>query len=200
MARRQVNKGNPAAMLQLGFYYARGSYGLAPSRTKAAQLYRRAADLGYVQAMYKLGMVYETGIGVKLDMKEAVKYYRMAANRGCADAQLSYGRLFHEGSSVTQQDYAEGARLYKLAADQGLTSAEFNLGLGYVNGQGVAEDYAEASRWFERAAAKGDAQAAVALEKVGNLRAYCEALRANDAEMNAEMSRLLAMVGFGFEG
>ena len=81
-----------------------------------------------------------------------------------------------------------------------MTSAEFNLGLGYVNGQGVAQDYAEAFRWLERAAAKGYAQAAVALEKVGALRAYSGSIRANDAEMNAEMSRLLAMVGFGFEG
>ena len=43
-----------------------------------------------------------------------------------------------------------------MAAVQGLTEAEYGLGVMYKNGNGVARDIAEATRWFERAAAKGD--------------------------------------------
>ena len=60
------------------------------------------------------------------------------------------------GNGVTQ-DYAETVRLYKLAADQGFTDAESNLGVAYATGRGVERDLAvaEATRWLERAAAKG---------------------------------------------
>ena len=34
-----------------------------------------------------------------------------------------------------------------------------DLGLLYANGQGVAQDYAKAREWFEKAADKGDASA-----------------------------------------
>jgi len=37
--------------------------------------------------------------------------------------------------------------------------AEYNLGLMYELGRGVARDAAEAKRWYERAAAKGDEDA-----------------------------------------
>ena len=103
-----------------------------------------------------------SGEGVKLDKKKAVKYYRMAADRGYTKAQSALGFCFRYGEGVAQ-DGAEAFRFYKLAADQGLTSAEHNLGAMYANGYGVARDVAEAVRWFERAAAKGHEPAKAAL-------------------------------------
>jgi TPR repeat protein len=41
-----------------------------------------------------------------------------------------------------------------------------SLGLLYVNGHGVARDYAKAREWYEKAADKGDASATVALENL----------------------------------
>ena len=37
--------------------------------------------------------------------------------------------------------------------------AQFNLGFMYANGQGVQQDYAEAVKWYRRAADQGDADA-----------------------------------------
>ena len=50
---------------------------------------------------------------------------------------------------------AAKAHSHKLAADQGYTEAEYNLGVAYEIGEGVEEDVAEATHWFERAAARG---------------------------------------------
>ena len=50
-------------------------------------------------------------------------------------------------------------RWYQLAAEQGDASAQANLGVMYVNGEGVPEDDREAVRWFRLAAEQGDASA-----------------------------------------
>ena len=42
---------------------------------------------------------------------------------------------------------------------KGDASGQINLGLMYVNGQGVAQNYAKAFEWFSKAAAQGDASA-----------------------------------------
>ena len=52
------------------------------------------------------------------------------------------------------------------AADQGHAEAQFNLGLMYANGDGVAQNYAEAVKWFRKAADQGLAGAQSSL---GNL-------------------------------
>ena len=45
------------------------------------------------------------------------------------------------------------------AAEEGDPQAQCYLGVCYQNGQGVAQDYSEAVRWFRRAAEQNDAVA-----------------------------------------
>ena len=45
------------------------------------------------------------------------------------------------------------------AADQGHAEAQLNLGAMYGKGQGVAQDYSAAMKWYRMAADQGDAQA-----------------------------------------
>lgn len=52
-----------------------------------------------------------------------------------------------------------GGLQYRLAAEQGNPNAQYNLGLLYVNGLGVSQDYAEALKWFKLSADNGDASA-----------------------------------------
>jgi TPR repeat protein len=55
---------------------------------------------------------------------------------------------------VAQND-AEAAKWYKMAADQGVAGAQNNLGIMYVQGRGVGQDYALAHMWFDLAAGQG---------------------------------------------
>jgi TPR repeat protein len=48
---------------------------------------------------------------------------------------------------------------WRSLADQGFAEAQFILGMMYAQGQGVAQNYAEAARWFRRAAEQGDPRA-----------------------------------------
>jgi len=49
------------------------------------------------------------------------------------------------------QDYAEAVRWFRKAAEQGDAQAQFNLGLMYVNGKGVRQNYKIAKEWVGKA-------------------------------------------------
>ena len=52
-------------------------------------------------------------------------------------------------------DYATALRLFQQSADQGSATAQFNVGTMYANGQGVAQNYVLAYKWFSLSAAQG---------------------------------------------
>ena len=68
---------------------------------------------------------------------------------------------FDEGVAAHKRgDYATALREFRpLAELLGEASAQFNIGIMYDKGQGVAQDYAEAVRWYRKAAAQGNAGA-----------------------------------------
>ena len=56
---------------------------------------------------------------------------------------------------------------FRRAADQGSAVAQSNLGLMYANGEGVAQDNAEAEKWLNLAANQGDEIARQNLASLG---------------------------------
>ena len=93
---------------------------------------------------------------------EALKWYRLAAAQGDAQAQSNVGHMYETGRGVAQS-YGDAAPWYRRAADQGLATAQYNLGVLYDNGHGVSRDYQEAAKWYRLAAAQGDADAQYSL-------------------------------------
>jgi hypothetical protein len=90
-----------------------------------------------------MGVTLQKGRGVTQDYAEAVRWYRLAAAQGCADAQYNLGFMFRDGLGVTQ-DNAEAVRWIQLAAVQGDVQAQMYLGIIDEKGHCVAQDYAEA--------------------------------------------------------
>ena len=78
------------------------------------------------------------GLGVAKDSAEARRWWRLAAAKGHAGAQLNLGLMYYVGISVVQ-DYAEAAKWYRLAAEQGNEVAQSNLARMYADGEGVAK-------------------------------------------------------------
>ena len=89
------------------------------------------------------------------DYAEDVKWYRLAAEQGIADAQTNLGYMYEKGQGVLQ-DYAEAVKWYRLAAEQGHAKAQTNLGLMYDNGNGVPQDSVVAHMWYNIGAANGN--------------------------------------------
>jgi TPR repeat protein len=107
--------------------------------------------------------MYARGQGVPQDFKEALKWYKLAAEDGlspsAAPAQYNLGVMYKNGQGVVQ-DYSEAVKWYKRAASKGQASAQVNLGLMYERGEGVSIDNVRAHMWLNLAAASGNASAA----------------------------------------
>ena len=56
-------------------------------------------------------------------------------------------------------DFETAFREFSRAAEAGLDLAQYNLAILYFTGQGVEQDYAQASHWLGKASAGGDTQA-----------------------------------------
>ena len=64
---------------------------------KAAELFKKAADQGHVDAQNNLGVMYFTGEGVERDEKKAVMWFEKAAAQGNADAQANLDAIKSAG-------------------------------------------------------------------------------------------------------
>ena len=59
--------------------------------------WRAATDQSHIQAEYQLGLLYEQGLGVALNLEEARRCYRLATIQGHTGAQYQLGNLFDKG-------------------------------------------------------------------------------------------------------
>lgn len=59
---------------------------------------------GHAGAQYNLGLMYANSQGAPQDDVEAVRWYRLAADRGDAIAQYQFGLAYRDGEGVPQDD------------------------------------------------------------------------------------------------
>lgn len=83
----------------------------------AIRWYQEMAAKGDVGAKYNLGMMYETGWSVPIDIEKAVRWYRDAANGGNAEAQLRLGMIYYLGLG-RDQSKIKGESWIRKAANQ----------------------------------------------------------------------------------
>jgi hypothetical protein len=114
---------------------------------------------------------------------ETARRYKLAADRGDADAQLNLGMMYGTGRGGLAPDPREAARLYKLSADQGNALAQLQLAYMYENGDVLPKDWREAGRLYRLAADQGNAEAQANLADfyergdAGLRKNACEAVR-----------------------
>ncbi len=149
-----------AELQKAGEAYNKGDY------TTAYPIYKKYAYHRLFSAgnQTSLGYMYSKGLGVKEDHKQAVYWYRKAADQGYDLAQYNLGVKYDNGEGVTQ-DYKQAVYWYRKAADQGYANAQHNLALKYYKGEGVTQDYKQTIYWYRKAADQGlvDAQYNLAL-------------------------------------
>ena len=74
---------------------------------------------------------------------------------------------FSDGVALYEaQNFPAAAAAFRKAADQGKPDAQFNLGLMYLNGEGVPQNYVEAKALFEKAAQQNNVRAQVNLARM----------------------------------
>jgi TPR repeat protein len=93
-------------------------------------------DIRDPEAQFQEGWRHDNGEGVPQDDREAVKWYRLAAEQGLARAQLKLGSMYQKGEGAPK-DHKEATLWYRLAAEQGLALLQPYLGWAHANGEGV---------------------------------------------------------------
>lgn len=152
-----VKAEDPRALFDLATRLAAG--GADADLKAAAQLYQRSGDKGFVPAQYRLGSMYEKGMGVAKDLDLARTWYQRAAAGGNIKAMHNLAVLYAEGAVDGKPDYAAAARWFRQAAERGLRDSEYNYAILVARGLGSTPDLPEAYKWFSLAAAQGDPDA-----------------------------------------
>ena len=89
--------------------------------------------------------------------KNELNEYIKKAEEGDVNSQLLLGLIYLTGDEEIPANDKEAFKWFKAAAEQGHADAQYNLGVCYLNGQGVKQNYNEAFRWYKAAAEQGDA-------------------------------------------
>jgi len=167
-----------------------------PSLSQADGLFdfqMKLAEKGNAEAEFKVGEMYETGFGVKQDMKEAENWIKKAAEKGheTANFKLLYWDL--EKNGVTSSNKAGLASL-QAKANEGNPQAQYYVGKMYSRGVGLKKDPDQAISWLNKAAFVGvlEAEREMVVVKEDKQRLIAEQQRAEEkkrAEMKAQQER-----------
>ncbi|WP_345980969.1 Sel1-like repeat-containing protein kinase family protein [Sulfurimonas sp. HSL3-2] len=119
-----------------------------------AARYHLVAYFGNAQAESGLGQMYEKGYGVDRNIKEALFWYKKAAEQGNLYAQLSLAQIYHKGMGVNK-NITEAIHWYEKAASNGDKQVKWQLAKIYMD----QKAYDKAQRYYEELARDGDVQA-----------------------------------------
>jgi len=113
---------------QRGSLVARGLRAVQNSKQPALTKINGAIS---AEEQYRLGLMYDHAVGIPQDDKEAVKWYRLAADQGHYDAQRNLEVMYHSDRDVSQdaalalkfwactKAYAENPDMFR-AADEAM--------------------------------------------------------------------------------
>jgi TPR repeat protein len=123
--------------------YRLGS-GVVRNEAKAAQLYRKAAEMGNAEAETRFAEALFDGRGVARDPAESRAWLEKAAHQGNARGECDLGVMLTNGLDIAQ-DRAKGLEYFQAAARLGDGYAEDNLGQfaesGFISDPSSSEAY-----------------------------------------------------------
>lgn len=115
-----------------------------------------AAAKGDLKAEVCLGALYATRMGVPQDYQKAFEWYKKAADRRLPEGIEAVAGVYQFGLGVPKNPKRALAMYHKLM-DQGYLPAATDIGVYYMsNDWGMHKDYAEAIKWYLKAAAADD--------------------------------------------
>ena len=118
--------------------------------SSAVAAWKPLAEQGDADAQFNLAQAYRFGKGVPLDLTQAEKWYRSAADQGHRQAEDNLGLVMFQNGN--QKD---ALPLIRTAADRGDARAQFVLGTVLFNGDLAPRDWPAAYAYTSRAANAG---------------------------------------------
>ncbi len=153
-----AKQGDPSAVTQMGAAYLSGNFGKPKDVAQAASYFRKAADAGYLPAIYTLAQMTEKGLGTEKNITKAFELYNQAAEGGFPEAAAVVGAYYLFGGSVPVNPKL-ARKWLEIGAEQGVVSAQYLMGGLYEEGKAVPKDGSKAADWFRRAFDNATAEA-----------------------------------------
>lgn len=156
---RAVEAGNKEYALHLGWLHLQEDL-VEPNPALAEKWFRRSLDAGNVAARIPLASVLiddVRGGGDPERVLEAREMLDLALDDETLLASFYLARIFMEGVGVIDTDAGEAYRYARMGAESGNGQMQGWVGVMYLRGVGVEPDSIEALKWFNLAAAEGDA-------------------------------------------
>ncbi len=127
--RKATDQGQAEAKCLLANIIASDSDWKEPSNNiQAAEFCRKAADDGFADAQFLLGVLYRMGRSIPVDKVQATKWIHKAADQGRPDAQFMLGLSYDLGNGV-EKDEKQANIWYQKAADKGNPDAMESINL-----------------------------------------------------------------------
>ncbi|KAI9246147.1 hypothetical protein EDC94DRAFT_627566 [Helicostylum pulchrum] len=144
-----------AYMLSNGFATSDGN--LIKDTEAAFGWYIKAAERGHKTAQYSVGLYYENGLYINVDIKKAIYWYKLASSNNMTLAMVRLARLLDNPTECVEW--------LTRAIDQDDVSALRELATFYKNGLIEGGDQQKAMYLFQQAAGKNDAMSWHALSE-----------------------------------
>ena len=144
MLEKRVEKDDPIAIHNIGYYYSEGLKGFPQDYVKALELYHRAAKLDIAGAYTNIGYAYNNGEGVEVHKKKATHYYELAAIKGDVTARYNLGN-----KEALEGNMDRALKHYMIAVRSGDNDSLDRIKELYLDGHATKEDYTNALRLYQ---------------------------------------------------
>ncbi len=144
--KNKAEKGDAYCQGILSGLYRRGERGLAKDYKETLKWATHSALQNNPVGIYNMAALYDLGLGVRKNKKEAQELYAQAfpgilklAHGGDARAQYDFAYMHLKGKG-TKADESSAFEWMQKSAQQGCADAQFSMGAFYLKGTGVKKD------------------------------------------------------------
>ena len=193
-AKRSLELGNEAAQIKLGEIQEDEKL-----MKEGFNALKKKVDSGDIHYANSLGYAYEFGIGTSLNIKEAMKYYEMAARQNNSIGMTNLADLY-----IQENKLKKAKPLLLKAAEKEYGYAQYLLAMNFFYYK--HENNKEALHWLERAASNDEPEALYQLglyyseanDLAKAIKYYQRAAELNNADAALELGYIYGE-GFGVE-
>ena len=155
---KAAQAGNVTAQTRLADCYFDG-LGVAQNYSEAVKWYPKAARHGDAYAKTFLAICYQNGNGVEADMETALELYEEAARAGDALAQFNLSDYYLADEEASDDEFFTGLKWLEKSAAQNFPPAQTSLGMFYIQGMGVEQNFNKGFELLNAAVAQDDVNA-----------------------------------------
>ena len=170
---RASSQGQPYAAYSIAQMYRYGEYVTKDNDT--AQRYYKQALSGFLKIesddmanddlFYKLGQMFNLGLGTDSDVTKAIEYFRRSAEMNNKNGLFEYGKALLTGEHIPQ-DTDSAVKLLEKAVKLKNSNAKRFLALEYISGEHLEQDFEKGIALLTECADSGDVIASYRLGKI----------------------------------